>query len=171
MYNPKTRVYLSHVFYGIFCLLTLFLQFSGLVTLKIGVALPMILVSLTIFAGMFFREWIGAVYGVLIGVTLDVVMDVPVGFNTVVLMLIGFLSGLLVTYLFNRNAYTMFVLNLLFTSFYFLLRWLFCYMPYSDTSYRMIGTVLVPQIIYTCVLGTVLYFFISWLLSKINKIN
>ena len=133
LFNEKVKGYIAHSIYMVVAVLIFLLQSSGLATFTAFDLFPQLMVSFTIFAGFFFREYTGIVFGFVYGLLLDTVSTGIIGFNTALLSLIGFLCGIAMTYLLNNNFVAAFFTNLIFTMFYYLVNWLFNYVFSSDS--------------------------------------
>ncbi len=89
---------------NIFTVLILFLlRYSGLATLAIGQAVPITLLPLVVAIAIFFGEWLGATAGFFVGALMDTVMSGSYCFNTITVMFIGLIAGVLASYYLNKN--------------------------------------------------------------------
>ena len=79
---------------------------------------------LTVVLGMFERETYGFYYGLLAGIMWDMNVGAGGGFNAFFLALVGFVCGLLMTYLMMNNLITASILCTLWSVIYFFVSWL-----------------------------------------------
>lgn len=159
----KRFIYLA--VYAVLCLGILILQSTGLATLKIGNASTVLMLPATILAGFYFKEYTGAVFGFAFGALTDVYSS-TLCFNTVALTVAGFISGALVSRLFNSNLAAISVMNIGGTALYFFFKWL-CVYAFSDPvpGYVLLHFIL-PSAVYTAVCGLLMYFILNPLYSK-----
>lgn len=99
------------------------LQISDVLPSVFGVRL-LPLLPLTVVLGMFERETYGMYYGLLAGVMWDINLGAGDGFNAFFFALVGFVCGLLMTYLMMNNLITATLLCWLWTTLYFIVNWL-----------------------------------------------
>lgn len=97
------RGYIAFVINAVLLILIFILRYSGLATLAIGQAVPITLIPFVAAVALFFGEWYGAAAGFAAGALMDSVMNGSSCFNTLVLMFIGLISGVLSTYYINKN--------------------------------------------------------------------
>lgn len=72
-----------------------------------------LLIPATVCVAMFEREFAGIFYGLLSGMMLETVSSDTVVFYSVFFTLIGFLTGMLITYLMRNNLVTAFIFTLI----------------------------------------------------------
>ncbi len=103
------------------------LRYSGLMTLAIGQAVPITLLPLTVSIAVFFGEWYGAAAGFCAGALMDTSMSGSSCFNTLTVMLIGLIAGILSSYFLNKNIRSAAVLSLGTAFLYLITRQIFFY--------------------------------------------
>ncbi len=117
----------TSTFYAIIAVLGLviyLLDSTGIFTLSIGMAHPLLLLALLVAVAMNAREWAGLVLGALFGILLDITAANSYCFNLAALAIIGCGCGLLCSYFVNNNIYSALLLSLLSSITYFTLKWL-----------------------------------------------
>ena len=169
MSGYKVKYTIGISIYSMFCALVVLMQSSGLLVLKIENASVFLALLLAVYAGYYFGEYGAAVIGLLMGAATDVYSSTYC-FNTLMLTVIGFVSGILISYLFNRNFSAAVVLNIVASAVYFFMKWLIVY-AFSDPA---AGFVLVsftlPSFLFTGVVGILTYFIINPILKRIPVI-
>lgn len=162
----RIKYFIGFALYTILSMLVILLQSTGLLTLRIGTFSAVLILPLVVYAGLYFGEYGAAVLGLLAGAVTDTYSSTLM-YNTVVLTVIGFVSGLLISRFFNRNFAAAAVLNVGASVLYFFFKWLFVY-AFSDPSSGFVFThFILPSIIFTAVLGVVLFFILNPILKKI----
>lgn len=160
MTTQKLKYFVSFALYIIVAVLVIMLQSTGLAPLNIGTASAVLVLPLTVYAGFYFGEYSGAVFGLFIGAALDVFSSTFI-YNTIALMLCGFISGLLISRLFNRNFAAASVLNVSAAVLYFLVKWLVIY-AFSDPAPMFIFTrFTLTSTVYTAAIGVVMFFLLN----------
>ena len=84
---------------------------------------PQLLLSGTVFMGMFFNDKVGAIFGFVAGALLDAVMADVICFNSIVLMLFGYFAGIVIKKALNNNFRTSIIVITVSTVIYFLIKW------------------------------------------------
>ena len=151
------------VYLAVLCALTLFVwicQSTGLVTFKIGNAVPQFTMIFTLLAGFYFRAYHGALFGFVFGALTDVYSS-SLAFNTVALSVLGFTSGMLVTHLFNRNLAAVAVISVAGSFVYFFVKWLIFYAFNDPVSGYVLAHYVLTSAISTAVFGLLTYFAIN----------
>ncbi len=110
--NNKRVTYITHISISLVFALLYLLQYSFRIVPKINGATALLLVPAVIAAGARLGEWCGFAYGLVFGFLLDSISANVVFFSSVCLALIGFLSGFLISHLFNRNIISVIILGL-----------------------------------------------------------
>lgn len=148
------------VYLAVFCALTLFVwlcQSTGLITFKIGNAVPQFTLILTLLAGFYFRAYHGALFGFVFGALTDISSS-SLAFNTIGLSILGFTAGMLVTYLFNRNLAAIAVINVAGSFIYFFIKWLIFYAFIDSASGYVLVNYVLTSAVSTAVFGLLTYF-------------
>lgn len=103
MFKEQKHSYIYYSAIGLMLSAVYFIQTStGLIPELFGVLPNPAFVLLIVFA-MFGGEWAGIVAGLALGIATDVISAAPDGFNSLLMMLVGFVSAVLSVYLFNRR--------------------------------------------------------------------
>ena len=161
--------YHHHMYYSLilFCFGIFLLQRIDFFTLKIGGAVPVLLVSALIVIACFLREWTGFISGLICGIALDTVTNGSYCFNTIALMLLGTAVGLTFRLLLNRNIKAIIIIGLLSSLLYFLSRWLFLDLLCGDASaVQILLRYHLPSAIYTAVFVIPFFYYVKWLCNK-----
>lgn len=64
---------------------------------------PQLMLPAVVFCGMFWDDKVGAVFGLVFGSLVDAVGANTICYNSIILMLLGYLSGVLITKIINNN--------------------------------------------------------------------
>lgn len=135
------------------------LRYSGIMTLKIGQAVPITLVPFVVAVAIFYGEWWGASIGFFAGALMDGSMSGSSCFNTLSIMLIGLIAGVLASYFMNKNIRSAACLSLGASFAYLFCKMLFFY------SFRGIATgaeyyslYFIPTFFYTALFILPFYF-------------
>lgn len=143
----------------------LFQRIDGL-SLKVGNAVPVLLVPFVIVIACFLREWTGFWFGLVCGIALDTTANGTAIFHTLVLMLLGVSAGLIFRFYMNRNIKSAIIVGAAGSAIFFLLKWFFLDFLSGDPS---AGQLLVgyhfPSAIYTAIF-TIPFFYLVRFLSK-----
>lgn len=135
------------------------LRYSGLLVLNIGQAVPVTLIPFVAAIAFFFGEWVGFAVGFAAGTLMDSAVVGAACFNTLTLMAVGLICGLLSTYYLNKNFKTTLCLSFGSTVFYFLLRYfVFFLIKGIPVGGQALFTYAIPSIVYTTVLIIPFYF-------------
>ena len=133
---------------------------SGLLIFPIRNATPMLLLPLLISFAMFEDELPAAMVGLALGIFTDSASSFGRIFHTAFFFLMGMAISLLIHYYLNNNIRSAFVLALLGSLLYFLIRWIICH-AFGDT---MLGSTVylmqyaIPSTLYTTVFVFPLYY-------------
>ena len=151
----------------LFFMILLLLQYSPYPSLNIGNASPMLTLSFVIAVSMFCSELNASLIGMAAGIFTDTSSSTSFGFNSLVFFIIAFLTSFLIHYLFNNNFRSGIALGIMFSAFYFILRWLFFFVGGNsiNDSFSYLFQHALPSVIYTAII-TLLFFFIEKFLFK-----
>jgi rod shape-determining protein MreD len=153
--------------YAVICVIVILLQSSGILTLNIYTASTVLMLPLTVYIGFYFGGLTGAVFGFVSGILLDVFSS-TLCYNTVCMTLIGFVCGMLMNYLFNRNLAAAIVMNFSAAIIYFVVKWLIFYAFFDPLPSFVLLRYTLPSAIYTAVCGIVIYFIIFPILKRMD---
>ena len=141
-------------------LITLFvLRYSGLITLTIGQATPITLIPFVVAIALFWGEWLGASAGFFAGALMDSAVNGSSCFNTLTLMLLGLICGVLSSYYVNKNIRSAACLSLGASFVYLFARLTFFYSFNSvATGSEYYSNYFIPTVFYTAVFILPFYF-------------
>lgn len=129
-----------------------------------------VLLPVVIFSGMLFNRYTGTFIGLLAGMLMDINTNGFISFNAITLMLIGSAAWLLVNCYFNKNFSTSVIISILFTTLYFLIKWLIkLAFNYSEGVVNQFVIYYIPSVIYTVLVGIPVYFLLKFMLNKIEN--
>ncbi len=167
MTNQKNH-YLHIVLYVIFFALLFLINYTEILPLRIANASPMPLVAAVVTVAFYYGEWLGFWSGLIAGIFADAVSSQLTGFNTILLMLIGLIAGLLMTYILNKNIYAAGVLSLSANILYFGAKWLveYLFLGSNDAADYLLFYA-APSAVYSALFIIPFYFF-GILVSKIK---
>ena len=157
--NAKRKGFIA-AFVNILLIFTIFLlRYSAGVTLKIGGAVPMLLIPVIISVSIFFGENAAILYGLFAGFLTDAVTSDSYCFCTVFMVITAVVCNLLMNRFLNRNLKAAVCLSVCVSFGYFFLRFLvsFVFMGVS-VNYDYFIFYLIPSVVYTSVWIIPLYF-------------
>lgn len=162
--NIKRRI-----IFAIIILITFLLQTTrGFFPAPFGIH-ACILVPATVCIAMFEREFSGLFFGLAAGMMLETVSPDSVCFYSVCFTLIGFITGMLITYLMRNNLVTAmifsFVFSLLLNSFYYLF---FCVIEGNTISFLFYLKYYFVSALYTTIFTPLFYILVRGIVKK-NK--
>lgn len=144
----------------------LLLQSTGIATFGIGNASAVIMLPAAIYAGYYFKEFAGVIFGFLSGVLLDTFSSTML-FNTITLSICAFFCGIIMSRLFNSNITAVCVLNIVASFVYFFAKWFIVYAFYDSEPLYILFNFTLPSAIYTAIIGIGIYFLLNPILSKL----
>ena len=159
MTNQKNQ-YLHTVLYVVFFTILFLISYTEILPLRIMNASPMPLIAAVVTVAFYYGEWLGFWSGLLVGIFTDAVSSQFTGFNTILLLLIGLVSGLLMTYILNRNIYAAGVLSLCANILYFGAKWLvdYLFLGSSDAANYLLFYA-APSAVYSALFIIPFYYF------------
>ncbi len=133
----------------------------GLIPQINGVS-AMILVPLVVSIAMFERSFIGMLYGAFAGVLWDMFSVTADGYFAIVLAIVGFFSGMIITFYLRNNIISAFILSFVATSVCTIGYWIFFILgnSYTDAVY-ILQRYYLPSIPYTMVFVAIYYYIIA----------
>ena len=135
------------------------IRYSGLATLAIGQAVPITLIPFVVAVSLFWGEWIGATAGFIAGALMDGSMIGSSCFNTLTLMLIGLICGVLSSYYMNKNIRSAACLSLGASFLYLFARLAFFYsFKGISVGTEYYSNYFIPTVFYTAVFILPFYF-------------
>lgn len=135
-----------------------FLQANFFSWFNIAGIMPNLFVILILFIGLFGTRTMGAIYGLVIGLLLDLILGSKIGINSVGLGLIGFLSAVFDKNFSKDSRMTIMVMGIVSTAIFEVLVYLLNYV-FLATNVELINFVkiLVIEIVYNLILTIILY--------------
>ncbi len=97
--------------FGIIFFIIYILQYTDGVFKSTGV-IPQLMLPIAVFCGMYWDDRLGAVFGFILGSCVDAVSANTICYNSIMLMLIGYFSGVLATKLINNNFRASIIMSL-----------------------------------------------------------
>jgi rod shape-determining protein MreD len=150
---------LAFIINAVILVLLYVLRYSELMTLTIGQASPITLIPFVVAIAIFYGEWFGAAAGFFAGALMDGSMSGSSCFNTIVIMLIGLITGLLASYYMNKNVRSAACLSLGSAFVYLFIKTIFFYsfkeIPTGAEYYSMY---FIPTVFYTALFIIPFYF-------------
>lgn len=137
------------------------LQHTGLIPEILGVP-AMVLVPLTVCIAMFERSMPGMCFGILTGVLWDFASVRGDGFFSVVLTVIGFASGALVTFVFRNNIRSALILSFGSLMFCNISYWfMFILRKGYEGAWNVLFSRYLPSVLYSLIFVFVFYYLVS----------
>ena len=151
--------YLAVLINSVLIIFLFILRYSGLATLAIGNAVPITLLPIVVAIALFYGEWFGATAGLFAGALMDSSMSGSSCFNTLTVMLLGLVCGILSSYYMNKNIRSAASLSLGSAFVYLFLRQTFFYSFKGITvGADYYSTYFIPTVFYTAVFIIPFYF-------------
>ncbi len=155
----NTRKLIAFTINAIILILLFILRYSGLATLAIGQAVPITIIPFVVALSIFWGEWSGATAGFIAGALMDGVMSGSSCFNTLAIMLIGLICGLLASYYMNKNIHSAACLSLGAAFVYLFARLTFFYsFKGISVGTEYYSSYFIPTVFYTAVFIIPFYF-------------
>ncbi len=160
-FSSSRNVYIRRALTAVLIFATALIQHTGIIPEILGVP-AMVLVPLTVCVAMFERSMPGMCFGVLAGVLWDFASVKGDGFFAVMLTVIGFASGALVTFVFRNNIGSALILSfgalLLCNVTYWLM---FILNKGYDGAWDVLFSRYLPSVLYSLVFTFVFYYLVS----------
>ena len=169
--NIKKKKRIVYISYAIVLMLIYAFEYSVSISSPLGNGSISILIPATLAAGIMFKEWAGAFYGLAVGAAIDAVASDSFIFSTIALFVICCLAGLLIRRIFINNTFSAILLLCGSTFCYYLTRWLFCTLfGKNPEAWAFLYKVTIPTAFFTCIVGIPVYLVIRAIYRKIvNK--
>ena len=170
--RERSKNYLGYAVFGLISFVLYFIQYTKGYNLKIGNATAVLLVPIAIFVAVFFREWVGALFGLAIGTLMDITTSGSSCFNAIALMLIGCTVGLLITYWINNNFLSALFLDFAFVFIYFFSKWLFLiFLSEKAFAAEYLLKYILPSALLTFFVGIPIYIVMRYIMKIIKRVN
>lgn len=139
-------------------ILIYFLQANFFSWFNIAGIMPNLFVILILFIGLFGTRTMGSLYGLIVGLLLDLVMGTKIGIYSIVLGLIGFLSAIFDKNFSKDSRMTIMVMGIVATAIFEILCYILNYI-FLSTHIEIINflKILVIEIIYNLLLTIIIY--------------
>lgn len=108
--------------FGVIFFFIYILQYTDGILNSNGTA-PQFMLPVAIFCGMYWDDRVGAVFGFIFGSFVDAVSANTICYNSIMLMLIGYFSGVLATNLINNNFRASIIMSFGFSLIYYFGIW------------------------------------------------
>ena len=147
-----------------------FLRYTGLAVLRIGEAVPVILVPIVLSIILFYETNAGLFAGLFAGILMDSVSSESSCFNTLFFVIGGTICSVLANRVLNRNLKAAICLSLGMSFGYFFIKY-FIFMAFRGISvnYEYFIVYLIPSAMYTAVLFIPLYFFQKYFTTLLER--
>ncbi len=157
--NNKKKRFISAFVNILLIFIVFILRYSGVATLKIGGAVPNLLIPLSLSIALFYSEAVGAWSGLCIGILIDSVSAENSFFSTLYFFIGVSLCSVMTARLLNRNFKSAACLSLGMSFGYFFLKYLISF-PFKGISvnYDYFVLTLIPSAVYTAVWILPFYF-------------
>ncbi len=111
---------------GLIFFLIHIVQYTDCFNVKNAGAFPQLMLPVAVFSGMFFDDKIGAIFGFIAGGFVDSVSTNTICYNSIMLMLIGYFTGVFIEHLVNNNFRASLILIFFTSVIYYLGLWCVC---------------------------------------------
>lgn len=157
-FNSNRYVYIRKTVFVLLIILTALFQHTGFIPRLFG-APAMLLVPLTVCLCMFERSTSGMWYGVLAGALWDFASVRGDGFFAVVLTVIAFISGTLITFVFRRSIRSALVISFGALAFTNVSYWLiFILRKGYEDAFSVLISYYMPSVFYSMIFVFVYYY-------------
>lgn len=169
MYSSKKRHIVILIDLALLAI-SLIIHFNPLFSLKIYGANPMLPLAFLVAISIFSSELYAVMAGFLTGIFVDSVSSVPLGFNTLLFMIIGLFVAFTAHYLFNNNVRAAMSLAAISGFLYFVLRWFFfdAISHSAKDSFIYLYKFALPSVVYTAVISVLIYLLKKLIIKKLN---
>ena len=157
--RKTNRQVISYIVNAVILLLLFILRYTGLATLTIGQASPITLIPFVAAFALFYGELKGAALGFAAGALMDSCVTTSSFFNTLIMLFIGLVCGILANYYLNKNIKAAICLSL-GASFFYLFARLIIFYSFRGISVdaEYYGYYFIPTVFYTAIFIIPFYF-------------
>lgn len=162
--------YAAVIYYILAFLVSFAITYTTLIPIRIANATPTPLIALVIAYSYFYGETRGFTVGLIVGIFADGVAADTVGFNAIMLAVIGMLAGALVKKYLNKNIYSAVFLSVIGSGVYHFAKWL---VFYAFSGIQGIGNYLMMYILPSAVYSALFiipFYFLGKLFIKKREI-
>ena len=158
MNTKRLRFISAFVNVAVICLITA-LRYSGVLTFKIGNAVPVVVLPVIIAISLFSSNTASLLYALFAGVLMDSMAADSSCFNTLFLVVTATACNLLISRLLNRNIKAAIYLSAIISLVYFFLKYLIFFAFNSiSVNYDYFMLYLIPSVLYTAIFIIPFYF-------------
>ncbi|MDQ5983350.1 MAG: hypothetical protein RUMPE_00359 [Eubacteriales bacterium SKADARSKE-1] len=131
---------------------------------------PTLLIPILFMIALFEGEKIGLIFGLFIGILLDISTSWSIGFFAIMISVCGYIIGLISRRVVKSNLSTAMIISAIFIFFIYSFHFLFCYLinGCGDNLYTFTFHY-VPRMVYTLLISLLMYFFNRTLALNIRK--
>lgn len=169
LFHSVKTDWIHFVTYGLILLIASFIQ-GAPYALEIAGAKPLLLVDLTVCIALFYGPLGGGIAGAFAGILWDIFSVRTLGFNAIVLLLIGTVCGLLIWLMLRNNIITAILLISGACLLQAVLDWFFHYLLFNKgDSFQALIQFYLPNVLYSAIVGPIIFFLVFWLTKKIRE--
>ncbi len=155
----KRRRFIAAFINAIIIFAVFLLRFSGIATLQIGEAVPIILIPIVISVSMFYGENAGLISALFAGLLMDSVASDTSCFNTLFFVLGATVCGVMANRFLNRNLKAAICLSIGLSFIYYFLKYLIFFVFNGiSVNYDYFVLNLIPSAVYTALWIIPFYF-------------
>lgn len=132
--------------------------------------MPNLLIVFILFIGLFASKEMGATYGIIVGIILDLLLGKRIGISGIMMGIVGLLGGILDKNFSKESKITIIIMVILTTIIYEIGTYIFGYFMYNyDIEFLAFFKILIIESIYNVILTIILYPMIKSLGYKIEE--
>jgi rod shape-determining protein MreD len=136
------------------------------------ISLPFLLIGAVVALAMFEGEITGAVFGVIFGLIWDIQFGSVIGFNALILMIIGVFAGLMISSLLQNKMISFIIITAIGISFHSLIKWFFfTFLWGTQTSLMVIAYSFLSELLLGLLFSIPLYFGAKYLCKRFARIE
>ena len=170
MKKENLHIYIRRAVLAVFIIITAMLQNTAHLIPTVFGARTFLLIPVVVCISMFEKDLTAALFGAFAGMIWDTTSAVGDGFNTIFLMLVGSLCGILINYLMRNNLVTALLLTSSSLFLYSICYWLFFIVGKGvEGGGLMIFTFFLPCCVYTLVFTPLIYIAIRAFMKKLRN--
>ena len=168
--NQKKKKTILYGAYALLLFIIFLIQYSGNMPLSLGSASFSPVLPTVIAAAILFKEWAGSLFGLALGIAMDIVTNGSYCFNAVALMAICCIVGVVISRIFLNNNMSSIVLMILGVFAYYLSKWFFlCLLTENTEPFLYLWKITLPSALITTIFGIPWFFLLRFVARKIVK--
>lgn len=169
-FSPSKEMGIRRVLFALIAVLTAIIQHTPGFRLSLGSLSPMLFVPFVVCVAMYERSMTGLFYGVLSGALWDFASTGADGMFTLMLSVIGFATGIVITFYVRNRLVSAFVLTLIASAAVSVAYWmLFVLRKDFDGTWTILLTRFLPLAVYTSVFTIVYYYLIGLIIKATGR--